>query len=81
MVGFWDSHYWLFTGRDWDQDKENIPCNLGFCDHNHIGFADERKLPETKMSNWARTVLIGAMLLIVSAIPIMLFCEWKGWLD
>jgi len=80
MAGLWESHYWLFTGRDWEQDRENFACNSGFCDHDHVT-RDSLTTTGKEMGNWTRAVLIGALLLIVSAVPIMLFCEWKGWLD
>jgi hypothetical protein len=44
MTGFIDSLFWLVTGKDWEQSKENLKCNLAICDHDHV----TRDKPEEK---------------------------------
>jgi len=83
MAGFFESHYWLFTGRDWEQDKENIPCNLGFCDHDHITRSEQKCTPEQKatLQQDARTVVlwISGVILVIAAV--LGFCAYMGWMD
>lgn len=43
MARFFESMYWLVTGGDWEQAKENIKCDLAICDHNHLIYKDEEE--------------------------------------
>ena len=61
MPGFLESHYWLFTGRDWDQDRENFKCNSGFCSTITSAETRLRARPE-RNGQLARAVIIGALL-------------------
>lgn len=31
------AHYWLLTGRDWEQDRETMRCDFAICEHDHTG--------------------------------------------
>jgi len=78
MAGLWESHYWLFTGRDWDQDKENIPCNLGFCDHAHGSTSDSNGKFNIKYALIMWAIVCSPL---IAGIIFFLFCAWMGWLN
>lgn len=85
MAGLWESHYWLFTGRDWSQDRDNISCNTGLCSHDHVssGNIERKATPEqrAKLQHDGKVVAIAALGFILAIIATMGFCGYMGWLD
>lgn len=76
MAGFIDSHYWLFTGRDWEQDRDNFACNTGFCDHDHI---TRDSKPTTNNSPDFTLPLIMFGVIMAGLIGMLVLCIRNGW--
>ena len=55
-------HYWLFTGRDWEQDRETMRCDFAICEHDHTS-SDRPRVEMTRQEAKKRMWIAGAIIL------------------